>query len=62
MFKNIHTLMDSMGLSLQKRALHIQFSNELLNSQVFIQRIEGQHRINQGLKAELMCLSTHAHI
>jgi type VI secretion system secreted protein VgrG len=62
MFKNIHMLMDSMGLSLQKRALHIQFSNELLNSQVFIQRIEGQHRINQGLKAELMCLSTHAHI
>ncbi len=40
--------MDSMGLSLQKRALHIQFSNELLNTQVFIQRIEGQHRINQG--------------
>ncbi len=62
MFKNIHTLMDSMGLSLQKRALHIQFSNELLNSQVFIQRIEGQHRINQGLKAELICLSTHAYI
>lgn len=62
MLKNIHMLMDSMGLSLQKRALHIQFSNELLNAQVFIQRIEGQHRINQGLKAELMCLSTHAHI
>ncbi len=62
MFKNIHTVMDSVGLSLQKRALHIQFSNELLNAQVFIQRIEGQHRINQGLKAELICLSTHAYI
>lgn len=62
MFKNIHTVMDSVGLSLQKRALHIHFSNELLNAQVFIQRIEGQHRINQGLKAELICLSTHAYI
>ncbi|WP_166169873.1 type VI secretion system Vgr family protein [Acinetobacter sp. SA01] len=62
MFKNIHTVMESVGLSLQKRALHIQFSNELLNAQVFIQRIEGQHRINQGLKAELICLSTHAYI
>lgn len=62
MFKNIHNVMESVGLSLQKRALHIQFSNELLNAQVFIQRIEGQHRINQGLKAELICLSTHAYI
>ncbi len=62
MFKNIHTVMEGMGLSLQKRALHIQFSHQLLNSQVFIQRIEGQHRINQGLKAELVCLSTNAHI
>lgn len=61
-FKNIHTVMEGMGLGLQKRALHIQFSHQLLNSQVFIQRIEGQHRINQGLKAELICLSTNAHI
>lgn len=62
MLNNIHMLMDSMGLNLQKRALHLRFSNELLNAQVFIQRIEGQHGINQGLKAELMCLSTHAYI
>lgn len=62
MFKNIHNVMESVGLSLQKRALHIQFSNKLLNAQVFIQRIAGQHRINQGLKAELICLSTHAYI
>jgi len=51
-----------MGLSLQKRALHIHFSNELLNPQVLIQRIEGDHRINQGLKAELICLSSNAYI
>lgn len=27
-----------------------------------IQRIEGEHRINQGLKAELICLSSNAYI
>ncbi|MFH7765997.1 type VI secretion system Vgr family protein [Acinetobacter sp. BSP-28] len=62
MLKTIHTLIDAMGLSLQKRALHLYFSNELLNPLVFIQRIEGQHRINHGFKAELICLSTNAYI
>ncbi|WP_438839426.1 type VI secretion system Vgr family protein, partial [Acinetobacter lactucae] len=51
-----------MGLSAQKRAVHVQFSNELLNSQVFLQRIEGQHQLNGGLEAELICLSTSAQI
>ncbi|WP_338560434.1 type VI secretion system Vgr family protein [Acinetobacter sp. KS-LM10] len=62
MQKNINALIEVLGLSLQKRALHIQFSNSHLNSQVFIQRIQGQHVINQGIKAELLCLSTNAHI
>lgn len=51
-----------MGLGAQRRALHLTFSSDTLNAQVFIQRIEGQHFINQGLKAEIICLSTHAHI
>ncbi|MFV5491321.1 type VI secretion system Vgr family protein [Acinetobacter sp. ASP199] len=62
MLKNIHILLEGLGLNLQKRALHIQFSNQVLNTQVFIQRIEGHHRINEGLQAELICLSTHANI
>lgn len=62
MIKNIYSLIESFGLSVQQRALHIHFSNEILNTQVFIQRIEGEHRINQGLRAELICLSAHAHI
>ncbi|NNG75380.1 type VI secretion system tip protein VgrG [Acinetobacter sp. ANC 4277] len=62
MLNTIHAVIEGMGLSLQKRALHLYFSNELLNPQVFIQRIEGQHRINHGFKAELICLSTNAHI
>ncbi|NNH78072.1 type VI secretion system tip protein VgrG [Acinetobacter sp. ANC 5380] len=62
MLNTIHAVIEAMGLSLQKRALHLYFSNELLNPQVFIQRIEGQHRINHGFKAELICLSTNAHI
>jgi type VI secretion system secreted protein VgrG len=29
---------------------------------VFLQRIDGLHQINQGVRAELICLSTHAAI
>lgn len=54
--------MEKIGLSAQKRAVHVQFSNELLNSQVFLQRIEGQHQLNGGLEADLICLSTSAQI
>lgn len=62
MLKNIYSLMEGFGLSAQKRALHIHFSNEALNSLVFLQRMEGRHQINQGLRAELICLSADAHI
>ncbi|AXQ23845.1 type VI secretion system tip protein VgrG [Acinetobacter wuhouensis] len=62
MLKNINSLLESFGLSMQKRAIHVQFSNQNLNSSVFLQCIQGQHIINQGLKAELLCLSTNAHI
>ncbi len=60
MLKNIYSLMEGFGLSAQKRALHIHFSNEALNSLVFLQRMEGRHQINQGLRAELICLSADA--
>ena len=62
MLKNINTLLESFGLGLQKRAVHVQFSNQALNGSVFLQCIQGQQHINQGLKAELLCLSTDAHI
>ena len=62
MLNNIHIILESLGLNLQKRALHIQFSNQVLNTQVFIQRIEGHHQINEGLQAELICLSTNANL
>ena len=62
MLNNIFQALDSLGLTAQKRALHILFSNPDLNTQVFLQRIDGQHQINQGVRAELICLSTHAAI
>lgn len=62
MLFNIFNVLEKIGLSAQKRAVHVQFSNELLNSQVFLQRIEGQHQLNGGLDAELICLSTSAQI
>ncbi|PKF34076.1 type VI secretion system Vgr family protein [Acinetobacter proteolyticus] len=62
MLSNIFQALDSLGLTAQKRAIHIQFSNQNLNTQVFLQRIDGQHQLNDGFKAELICLSTNATI
>ncbi|WP_340601007.1 type VI secretion system Vgr family protein [Acinetobacter sp. HZNU-JH01] len=62
MFKTIYAALEQLGLTAQKRAIHIQFANPSLNQQVFLQKIQGQHAINQGMTAELICLSTNAHI
>ncbi|WP_339352503.1 type VI secretion system Vgr family protein [Acinetobacter beijerinckii] len=62
MFNNIFQALESLGLGAQKRAIHIQFSNQKLNTQIFLQRIDGQHHLNEGFKAELICLSTNATI
>ncbi len=62
MLKNINNLLNSYGLGMQKRAIHVQFSNQTLNHNVFLQCIQGQQNINQGLKVELLCLSTDAYI
>ena len=62
MFNNIFRIVENLGLVAQNRAIHVQFSNELLNNHIFLQRIEGQHQLNVGLGAELICLSTNAHI
>ena len=61
-FKNIFSALENLGLGAQKRSLHIQFSNPALNTEVFLQRIEGQHQINGGLQAELICFSTNAYL
>lgn len=60
MLSNIFQALDSLGLTAQKRALHILFSNTNLNAQVFLQRIDGKHQLNEGFKAELICLTTSA--
>jgi len=62
MLSHIHTILEDLGISSQKRVLHVQFSNPSLNTQVFLQSIEGQHQLNEGLTADLFCLSTNAHI
>ncbi len=56
----IYAALEQLGISPQKRALHIQFSNTALNEQVFIQRIDGEHALSEGLNVQLICLSTSA--
>jgi len=62
MLANIFSAIEKLGLTAQKRAIHVQFSNPSLNQEVFLQRIDGQHTLNEGVKAELICLSTNATI
>ncbi|MDQ2620826.1 type VI secretion system Vgr family protein, partial [Acinetobacter baumannii] len=59
---NIFQILESFGFLSQHRSVYLQFSDASLNSQVFLQRIDGQHYLNQGMTAELICLSTNAHI
>jgi type VI secretion system secreted protein VgrG len=54
MLNNIYFALEQLGLSAQKRVLHIQFSNPDLTAQVFLQRIDGTHAINNGVCLQLM--------
>ena len=38
---NIYAALEQLGLTAQKRAIHIQFSNTDLNNIVFLQRVDG---------------------
>lgn len=62
MLSNIFQALDSLALTARNRTLHILFSSPDLNAQVFLQRIDGKHQLNEGFKAELICLSTSAAI
>ncbi|MFW2173945.1 type VI secretion system Vgr family protein [Acinetobacter guillouiae] len=60
MFNNIHFALEKLGLPVQKRVIHAHFSNSVLNDQVFLQRIDGAHAINEGVLLQLICLATSA--
>ncbi|MBJ9722404.1 type VI secretion system tip protein VgrG [Acinetobacter calcoaceticus] len=62
MLNNIFDFLDKIGFASQKRAVHIYFAHPEINNQVFLQRIDGFHAINEGLCAELICLSTNPYI
>lgn len=62
MLNNIFGILEKIGFGAQKRAISIQFSSIELNSQIMLQRIDGYHGINDGLSAELICLSTNPYI
>ena len=60
MINTITQVLEQLGLSAQKRAIHAQFSPAALNHDIFLQHIEGTHALNQGLNVELICFSTNA--
>ena len=53
---NIYAALEQLGLTAQKRAIHIQFSNTDLNNKVFLQRVDGTHQLNDGVHLQLICL------
>ncbi|WP_353167809.1 type VI secretion system Vgr family protein [Acinetobacter sp.] len=62
MSNNIYVALEQLGLTAQKRAIHAQFSNNDLNNQVFLQRVDGTHAINEGIDLQLICLSMNGAI
>ena len=52
MINTITQVLEQLGLSAQKRAIHAQFSPAALNHDIFLQHIEGTHALNQGLNVE----------
>ncbi|MFW1643250.1 type VI secretion system Vgr family protein [Acinetobacter guillouiae] len=62
MLNNIYSALEQLGITAQKRVLHIQFSNPDLTAQVFLQRIDGMHELNKGIHLQLICLSTSMNI
>lgn len=62
MFNNIFQILENFGFLSKHRSVYLQFPDASLNSQVFLQRIDGQHYLNQGITADLICLSTNAHL
>ena len=59
---NIYSVLEHLGLTAQKRGIHVIFSNTALNHQVFLQRIDGTHELNKGIHLQLICLSTSMNI
>ena len=62
MLNNILSILERLGSHTQNRAIHITFSNLLLNTKVVLQRIDGYQGINEGQSAELICLATDPYI
>ena len=59
-YLHIFGALEHLGLSAQQCVLHLTLLDVSLNSQVYLQRIEGQHQLNQCSIDELICFSSHA--
>ncbi|KAF1026931.1 MAG: Actin cross-linking toxin VgrG1 [Acinetobacter bereziniae] len=62
MSNNIYAALEQLGLTAKQRAIHLKFSNDMLNDHVSLQRIDGTHALNDGIHLQLICLSTNAQL
>jgi type VI secretion system secreted protein VgrG len=56
---NINDVLEKIGLNVQHRTITAKFSNDQLNHQLFLNHFSVNHEINEGLKAELICVATN---
>lgn len=56
---NINDVLEKIGLNVQHRTITAKFSNDELNHQLFLNHFSVNHEINEGLKAELICVATN---
>ncbi|MFW1995301.1 type VI secretion system Vgr family protein [Acinetobacter guillouiae] len=57
---NIYDLLEKIGLNVRNRTITANFSNAELNHQLFLNHLSVNHEINQGLKAELICVAANS--
>ncbi|MGO3385902.1 MAG: type VI secretion system Vgr family protein, partial [Acinetobacter guillouiae] len=57
---NIYDLLEKIGLNVRNRTITANFSNAELNHQLFLNHLNVNHEINQGLKAELICVAANS--
>ncbi len=64
MLGSIHQVLSKLGIGFNPshRSIQLKFDQPALEQQVFIQRLDGRTAINEGLTANLICLSTDAHL
>lgn len=54
---NVYNFLEKFGLNEKNRTISVKFSNTEINEQLFLNHFSINHEINEGIKAELVCVA-----